>query len=102
MVGVQVDPVEQPGWPTVQGIWVTGGWVGMHRPPQIIVCVQKEPPGQSLAPTTQCWVGNGAGVVLGKVAMQRPPQDPVDKQLIVGVQAELGGQPVASPTVHGT
>jgi hypothetical protein len=102
MVGVQVDPVGQPGWPTVQGTWVLGGCVGMQRPPQTIVCVQKEPPGQSLAPTTQVWVGNGSGVVLmgGAVAMQSPPQGPLVEQTMVGVHVELVGHPVVALTVH--
>ncbi len=40
MVGVHVDPVGQPGLPTVQGICEEGGGgasVGMQRPPQVIV-----------------------------------------------------------------
>jgi len=102
-VGVQVDPVGQPGWPTVQGTWVLGGCVGMQRPPQTIVCVQKEPAGQSLAPTTQVCVGNWAGVVLlsGAVAMQRPPQAPLVGEAIVGVHVELGGHLVVALIVQG-
>lgn len=71
MVGVQVDPVGQPAWPAVQGIWVMGFCVVIHRPPQADVCVQNEPPGQSLAPTRQVCVGTGSGVVSmgGAVAM---------------------------------
>ena len=77
--------------------------VGMQSPPQTDVCVQKEPPGQSLAPTTQVCVGTGAMMVLigGLVAMQRPPQAPEVGQTIVGVHVELTGHPVVALTVQG-
>ena len=79
-----------------------GVCVAMQRPPQVMVGVQNELAGQGNPPTTQGSIGPGVGTVLmgGAVAIQAPPQNPVDGQVIVGVHFAPVGHGDCWPTVQ--
>jgi len=84
---------------------VVGGGVktvGMQRPPQTIVGVQKEPVEHWPAPTMQVCVGGGGCVVGKEVAMQAPTQAVgAGGQTLVGVQIEAVPQGPLFPSVQG-
>ena len=74
----------------------------MQSPPHTSVCVQNEPLGQELPPTTQVIDGSGAVLTGGFVAMQASPQAPVIGQIIVGVHVAPIEHGALLPTVQRT